>query len=130
MTATTNIKTLTHKQRIRTGMDQGQENIRVYTVEGDAIDNNEDPKTAVEKAISFKKNNPYTESCLVWTHKAGAVICADYPGKDEDHRKDALEYAASDFVANGEHVRIENRIYKARYMRKGVCDPVHFDPVS
>jgi len=96
--------------------------ITVFTVEGYARKNKEDPAAAVKRAIENGHE-------LTGTTGGMSVMTDDYPGKAEAHAKALKETAAAPVLDNGELVEIEGRTYAVRLVGANYSDPIHFKPV-
>jgi hypothetical protein len=125
-------KTLKHGEQVKVvGMKFCPE-ITVGTVEGYALQYNEDPAEALARNAANAKANPWERYPLAWTNKAASVLEADYAGKAARLAEKQAKFDSATTLAHGELVEIEGRMYTVHVMDRAdsVCDPVHFIPVK
>jgi len=111
------MKTLKHKQQIKTTMDQYSPVITIGTVVGCAKDRGENIADAVLRCSQNGDD-------LVFTTKQGTVLQSYYNDAEIARKRGTYENAP--LLIDGEIVEIESMRYRVKYMGIRYCDPVHF----
>ncbi len=129
-TQTKNIIDLKENDQIKTEMDKYSPTITIHTVEAFYEEMNQS-STGVKYDINeMIRQTREKNQHLVWSMQHAAILTANYKGKAEAMQKKADAYKNAVLIKDGDTVRVNERLFKVKYTRPNVSDPVHFNEID